>query len=458
MHRQLARAGLLASAAAFAAAAAGAARGDWALHGLDAAETRYSPLTTLTPANVARLAPAWYADLSGISHRAFEATPVVVGGRLYIATPWSVAIAYDARSGRELWRYDPKVPRAIAGKGCCGPVSRGVAVAGGRVFLATFDGRLIALAADSGRLLWTTQTVDTTRDYTVTGAPRVVGRRVLIGNGGAELGVRGYLSAYDTETGQLAWRFYTVPPRPGTRDGAVSDAVLESRAAGTWSGRWWEWGGGGTVWDSMAYDARHDLLYVGVGNGGPWNRQLRSAGRGDNLFLASILALRPRTGEYVWHFQQTPGDEWDYTATQSIILADLKIDGRVRHVLMQAPKNGFFYVLDRLSGEFLSGTPYVEVDWATGLDPHSGRPFENPAIRYSENGAPSAQRPGPLGGHNWQPMSYSPATRLAYIPVIRAGFNYVAAGPDYATHPATPNLGLDQEEVQRLPGQLRRAK
>ena len=443
MHRQLARAGLLASATLFAAAAAGAARGDWPLHGLDAAETRYSPLTTLTPANVARLAPAWYADLSGISHRAFEATPVVVGGRLYIATPWSVAIAYDARSGRELWRYDPKVPRAIAGKGCCGPVSRGVAVAGGRVFLATFDGRLIALAADSGRLLWTTQTVDTTRDYTVTGAPRVVGRRVLIGNGGAELGVRGYLSAYDTETGQLAWRFYTVPPRPGTRDGAVSDAVLESRAAGTWSGRWWEWGGGGTVWDSMAYDARHDLLYVGVGNGGPWNRQLRSAGRGDNLFLASILALRPRTGEYVWHFQQTPGDEWDYTATQSIILADLKIDGRVRHVLMQAPKNGFFYVLDRLSGEFLSGTPYVEVDWATGLDPHSGRPFENPAIRYSENGAPSAQRPGPLGGHNWQPMSYSPATRLAYIPVIRAGFNYVAAGPDYATHPATPNLGLD---------------
>ncbi len=443
MHRKPWGAGVRVGILLLAASAAGAARGDWPQHGLDAAETRYSPLTAISPANVARLAPAWFADLSGISHRAFEATPIVVGGRLYVSTPWSVAIAYDARTGRELWRYDPKVPRAVAAKGCCGPVSRGVAVAGGRVFLASYDGRLIALAADTGRLLWSTPTVDGLLDYTVTGAPRVVGRRVLIGNGGAELGVRGYLSAYDTETGRLAWRFYTVPPRPGTRDGAVSDAVLESRAALTWSGRWWEWGGGGTVWDAMAYDAELDLLYVGVGNGGPWNRQLRSDGRGDNLFIASILALRPRTGEYVWHFQQTPGDEWDYTATQSIILADLKIGGRVRHVLMQAPKNGYFYVLDRITGEFLSGTPYVEVSWASGLDPRSGRPIENPGIRYSENGVPSPQTPGPLGGHNWHPMSYSPATGLVYIPVIHAGFNYVAAGPDYLTHRSTPNMGID---------------
>jgi PQQ-dependent dehydrogenase (methanol/ethanol family) len=443
MHRHVGLTGLMAGVALLAAGGAGAARGDWPQHGLDAAETRYSPLAAITRANVGRLAPAWYADLSAISHRAFEATPIVVGGRLYVSTPWSVAIAYDARSGRELWRYDPKVPKVVAGKGCCGPVSRGVAVAGGRVFLATFDGRLIALAADTGRLLWSTPTVDGVLDYTVTGAPRVIGQRVLIGNGGAELGVRGYLSAYDTETGQLAWRFYTVPPRPGTRDGAASDAVLESQAAATWSGRWWQWGGGGTVWDAMAYDAQLDLLYVGVGNGGPWNRQLRSDGHGDNLFLASILALRPRSGEYVWHFQETPGDEWDYTATQSIILADLKLDGRMRHVLLQAPKNGFFYVLDRISGEFLSGTPYVDVNWASGLDPKSGRPIENPAIRYSENRLPSAQQPGPLGGHNWHPMSYSPATGLVYIPVIHAGFNYVAAGADYATHPATPNMGID---------------
>jgi quinohemoprotein ethanol dehydrogenase len=443
MHRGGWRAGVLLAAMLGAAASACAARGDWAQHGRDAAETRFSPLRGITPGNVARLAPAWVADLSAISHRAFEATPIVVGGRLYVTTPWSVAIAYDARSGRELWRYDPQVPKAVAGKGCCGPVSRGLAVAGGKVFLATFDGRLIALSAAHGRPLWTARTVDPAQDYTITGAPRVIGHRVLIGNGGAEFGIRGYLSAYDTESGRLAWRFYTVPPRPGTRDGAVSDAVLEAKAAATWSGRWWQWGGGGTVWDAMAYDPKLDLLYVGVGNGGPWNRQLRSDGRGDNLFLSSILALRPATGEYVWHFQETPGDEWDYTATQPIILADLQLGGRLRHVLMQAPKNGFFYLLDRATGEFLSGTPYVALNWARGLDARSGRPLENPAIRYSENRTPSAQQPGPLGGHNWQPMSYSPATGLVYIPTIHAGFNYVAAGPDYATYPATPNMGID---------------
>jgi PQQ-dependent dehydrogenase (methanol/ethanol family) len=434
---------LAAAAAALCAACASLPRSDWPQHGLDAAETRFSPLASITPDTVARLGPVWFAELSAISTRAFEATPIVVDGRLYVSTGWSVVLAYDARSGRKLWHFDPGVPKAVAGKGCCGPVSRGVAVADGKVFLAAFDGRLIALAADTGRPLWTVQTVDTTKDYTVTGAPRVIGHRVLIGNGGAELGVRGYLSAYDTETGRLAWRFYTVPPRPGTADGAVSDGVLAGKAAATWSGRWWEWGGGGTVWDAMAYDPGLDLLYVGVGNGGPWNRQLRSDGRGDNLFLSSILALRPATGEYVWHFQETPGDEWDYTATQSIILADLKIDGRVRKVLMQAPKNGFFYVLDRASGELLSGTPYVPVSWAKGLDPQSGRPLEDPAIRYSENAAPSAQQPGPLGGHNWHPMSYSPATGLVYIPAIHAGFNYVAAGAGYHTYPSTPNMGID---------------
>jgi quinohemoprotein ethanol dehydrogenase len=420
-----------------------AGRSDWPQHGLNAAETRFSPLAAITPANVARLGPVWFADLTSISNRAFEATPIVANGRMYVSTGWSVALAYDARTGRELWRYDPQVPKVVAGKGCCGPVSRGLAVAAGKVFLATFDGRLIALSADNGRPLWTADTVDSSQDYTVTGAPRVIGQRVLIGNGGAELGIRGYLSAYDTETGRLAWRFYTVPPKPGNTDGAASDAVLAAKAAATWSGRWWEWGGGGTVWDSMAYDPALDLLYVGVGNGGPWNRKLRSDGRGDNLFLSSILALRPRTGEYVWHFQETPGDEWDYTATQSIILADLKIDGRVRQVLMQAPKNGFFYVLDRATGKFISGTPYVTVNWAQGLDPKSGRPIENPSIRYAENGVPSAQQPGPLGGHNWHPMSYSPATGLVYIPAIHAAFNYVAAGADYLTHPATPNMGID---------------
>ncbi|MGF7170624.1 PQQ-dependent dehydrogenase (methanol/ethanol family) [Sphingobium xanthum] len=416
--------------------------GDWTSYGRDAAEARSSPLTQITPANVAQLKPAWFADLSHIATRAFEATPLVIDGVLYVSTGWSHALAYDARTGKELWHYDPKVDKAMGGKGCCGPASRGLAYADGRVFLAAFDGRLIALDAKTGQPAWSVQTLDPSGDHTVTGAPRAFGGLVLIGNGGAELGVRGYVSAYDQKTGKLVWRFYTVPPKPGTKDGAASDAVLAKVADG-WSGEWWRLGGGGTVWDSIAYDPALDLVYIGVGNGGPWSRKLRSDGKGDNLFLSSIVALKAKTGEHVWHFQTTPGDEWDYTATQSIILADLEIDGKPRKVLMQAPKNGFFYMLDRATGQFLSGTPYVTVTWAKGLDPKTGRPIENPGIRWSENGQTSNQQPGALGGHNWHSMSYSAKTGLAYIPGIEAGFGYVPAGPDYKLQPSTPNMGID---------------
>lgn len=415
---------------------------DWSVHGGDASETRSSALADISAQSVSRLGVAWSADLSDISQRAFEATPLVVDGKLYVSTGWSNVVAFDAATGRKLWQYDPQVRKDYAGKGCCGPVSRGVAYAAGKVFLAAFDGRLIALDAASGKPLWTTLTVDQSQDYTVTGAPRIVGDKVLIGNGGAELGVRGYLSAYDIATGKLAWRFYTTPPRPGTTDHAASDAVW-TRFGDTWAGEWWKLGGGGTVWDSMTYDPELDLLYVGVGNGGPWNRQLRSAGKGDNLFVSSIVALRPSTGEYVWHFQTTPGDEWDFTATQSIILADLMIDGKPRKVLMQAPKNGFFYVIDRTNGAFISGTPYVTVTWAKGLDPVTGRPIENPSIRYSENNATSVQQPGPLGGHNWHSMSFSRKTGLAYIPAIESGFAFAPAQPGYQFHSGAPNMGID---------------
>lgn len=420
----------------------GNAPGDWGAHGLDGAETRSSPLRDISTDTVSRLGVAWYADLTQISGRAFEATPLVVDGVMYVATGWSNVLAFDATTGRQLWRFDPAVDKAVAGKGCCGPVSRGVAYAQGRVYLAAYDGRLIALDAGTGKQVWTTQTVDQAKDYTITGAPRIVGGNVLIGNAGAELGVRGYVSAYNLATGALAWRFYTVPPRPGTVDGAASDAVWD-RFGTSWAGEWWKLGGGGTVWDSIAYDPDLDLVYIGVGNGGPWNRQMRSAGKGDNLFLGSVVALRPSTGEYVWHFQMTPGDEWDYTSTQSIVLADLEIGGKTRKVLMQAPKNGFYYVLDRASGEFLSGTPYVNVTWASGLDPKTGRPVELPSSRYSENGVTSVQNPGPLGGHNWQSMSFSKSTGLAYIPAIESGFGYVPAKPGYQFHPGAPNMGID---------------
>jgi len=417
-------------------------KGDWAAYGLDHGETRQSPLTQITPQTVADLKPAWFADLTALSNRAFEATPLVVDGVMYVSTGWSHALAFDAKTGKQLWHYDPHVPKDFAGKGCCGPVSRGVAYADGRVFLAAFDGRLIALDARTGKPVWTVQTTDRTKDYTVTGAPRAIAGLVLIGNGGAEMGVRGYVSAYDQKTGKLVWRFYTVPPRPGTKDGAASDTALESVADG-WAGTWWKLGGGGTVWDAMAYDPALDLLYIGVGNGGPWSRQLRSDGKGDNLFLSSIVALRPKTGQYVWHFQTTPGDEWDYTATQSIILADLTIDGKRRKVLMQAPKNGFFYVLDRATGQFISGKPYVTVTWAKGLEPTTGRPIEAEGVRWSENGKAASLYPSPSGGHNWQPMSYSRKTGLAYIPTLESGFNFVPAGADYAFQPAAPNMGID---------------
>jgi PQQ-dependent dehydrogenase (methanol/ethanol family) len=300
--------------------------------------------------------------------------------------------------------------------------------------VGTLDGRLASLDAESGKVLWQTVTVDQEQNYTITGAPRIVKNKVIIGNGGAELGVRGYVSAYDADTGKLAWRFHTVPGDPAK--GFESPAM--ERAAKTWTGEWWRLGGGGTVWDSLSYDPELDLLYVGTGNGSPWNRRLRSPGGGDNLYLSSILALRPDTGELVWHYQTTPGDSWDYTATQHMILADLTVGGRVRKVLMQAPKNGFFYVLDRATGELISAAPYTEVTWATGIDLKTGRPIESPQARYIK---PELIKPGPFGGHNWQPMSFNPQTGLVYIPALDASFGY-ADDPAFKPSPAW-NLGID---------------
>ena len=396
---------------------------EWRLHGLDNAETRSSPLDQITPANVGRLGVAWFADFDARSLRGVEATSLVVNGVLYASGPWSKVIALDATTGKTLWAYDPEIDGAIARRACCDVVNRGVAYADGLIFAGVLDGRLVALDARTGKVRWTAITTDPNQSYTITGAPRIVKGKVLIGNGGSEYGVRGYLSAYDIATGKLAWRFHTVPgnPQRGFENAAMA------MAAKTWSGEWWKYGGGGTVWDSMTYDPELDLLYVGVGNGGPWDRKVRSPGGGDNLFLSSIVALRPDTGEYVWHFQQVPGDEWDYTATQHMILADLEIDGRRRKVLMQAPKNGYFYVLDRTNGAFISGTPYVPITWSKGLDPKTGRPDIAPEARYSSTGKPFLGMPSPAGGHSWQPMSYSSRTGLVYFPTAELPYGYVAA-------------------------------
>lgn len=383
---------------------------NWLNYGLDYAETRHSLLTGITTDNVEQMGLAWSYDLQ--SRRGVEATPIVVDGVMYVTASWSVVHALDAITGEELWVYDPEVPREFASRGCCDVVNRGVAIYGGKVFVGAFDGNLHALDAATGERVWKTDTIENREmSYTITGAPRVINGQVIIGNGGAEFGVRGYVSAYDAETGEMTWRWYSVPGDPSK---PFENPSMEA-AAETWdpSAKYWEAGGGGTIWDAMAYDPELDLLYVGTGNGSPWNRHLRSPAGGDNLYLASIVALRPSTGEYVWHYQNTPGDTWDYTSTQHIILADLEIGGETRKVIMQAPKNGFFYVIDRTDGTFISAEPFVEVTWATGYD-EDGRPIEVEGARARTE--PWETIPSAYGAHNWHPMSFNPETGLVYIP------------------------------------------
>ncbi|MFN3520834.1 MAG: PQQ-dependent dehydrogenase, methanol/ethanol family [Phenylobacterium sp.] len=413
--------------------------GEWLSYGRTYSEQRFSPLTKIDTKTVGDLGLAWHHEFD--TDRGQEATPLMVDGVLYTTTAWSKVYALDARTGELKWSYDPKVDGSKGFDACCDVVNRGVAVWNGKVFVGALDGRLIALDAATGKEVWSVQTTDTSKPYTITGAPRVVKGKVLIGNGGAEYGVRGYLSAYNVDDGKLVWRFYMTPNPEGKPDGAASDKVLAEKAAGTWFGDGWKKsGGGGTPWDAMAYDPALDLLYVGVGNGTPWNRIDRSANNGDNLFVSSILALKPDTGEYVWHYQTTPGESWDYTATQQITLADLTIEGKPRKVLMQAPKNGFFYVLDRATGELLSATPYSQVTWATGVDMKTGRPIEAPGVRYESK--PSLQFPAPFGAHNWHPMAFNPQTGLVYIPTQQVPFAYVNDGK-YSYRHGSWNTGVD---------------
>jgi PQQ-dependent dehydrogenase (methanol/ethanol family) len=415
---------------------AGPANVEWPVHGNNNEETRFSELDDINVDNVADLGLAWHYDYP--THRGLEATPLVVEGVIYTTASWSTVFAHDARNGALLWSYNPQVPREWAVHLCCDVVNRGVAYAKGSVYFGTLDGRLIKLHAGTGKLQWQVQTTDTALPYSITGAPRIVGNRVIVGNGGGEFGVRGYVSAYAADSGDLDWRFYTVPGNPA--DGFESEAM--QMAADTWrGGQWWKVGGGGTVWDSMAYDPELNLLYVGVGNGSPWNRQIRSPGGGDNLFLSSILAIDPDSGRYVWHYQTTPGESWDYTATQHLILTDLEWNGVVRKVIMQAPKNGFFYVLDRRSGELLSAEPYATVTWATHVDRKTGRPVESEGARY-EAQATGLHFPGPIGAHNWHPMSYSPETGLVYIPSQDVPWVY-AGEEDFRHRPGYWNTGTD---------------
>jgi alcohol dehydrogenase (cytochrome c)/quinohemoprotein ethanol dehydrogenase len=410
---------------------------NWLAAGHDYGDTRFSALAAINDSNVGRLHLAWYYDLD--THRGQEATPVVVDGVMYTTSAWSNEQALDAASGRLLWQFDPKVPGRTAVHACCDVVNRGVAVWRGRVYVATLDGRLIALDARTGKPVWSVLTVDPKLPYTITGAPLAARGRIIIGNAGAEYGVRGYVSAYDAATGRLAWRFYTVPGDPAK---GFESAAL-ARAAKTWPPGGWKSGGGATVWNSFSYDPALGLVYFGTGNVQPWARKMPSGERADSLYSASIVAVRADTGAYVWHYQETPGDIWDYDATQTLTLATLDIGGKPRRVIMQASKNGFFYVLDRATGRLISAEHYVPVNWARGIDRESGRPIVDPQALYDRTGKVWVSEPGAGGGHNWQPMSFSPATGLVYIPAQEIPFPYLA-DPDYEQERLATNMGLDQ--------------
>ncbi len=406
---------------------------NWLTNGRTYKEQRHSPLTQIDQETIGRLGLAWHADMGTI--RGLEATPLVVDGVIYVTGAWSTLYAFEAATGEPIWTYDPRVNRGHARYVCCDVVNRGPAYYRGKVYVGTLDGRLVSVWAESGELAWEAQTTPEGRAYSITGAPRIADGKVLIGNGGAEYGVRGYVSAYDAENGELTWRTYTVPGDPA--DGHENEWMAE--AAETWSGDWWQAGGGGTAWDAIVYDPELELVYIGVGNGSPWYSRLRSPDGGDNLYLSSILAVRASDGEYVWHYQTTPGDNWDYTATQPLMLAELEIGGRERRVIMQAPKNGFFYVIDRETGEFLSGEAFANVTWATGLTPE-GRPIEEPAARALEGGAHVA--PGPSGSHNWHPMSFNPETGLVYFPVTENSLLH-AVDDDWEYDARRLNIGAD---------------
>ena len=397
---------------------------NWMSHGRNWGEDRFSPLTQINDGNVGQLGLAWFDDLATM--RGVQATPLVVDGVLYNESIYNIVTAYNAATGERLWTYDPQVGAEWARLACCGPSSRGIAAWDGKIYIAALDGRLIAVDAASGQQVWSVQTFDRAEAYSITGAPRVYDGRVVIGNGGADYGVRGFVAAYDAATGERLWKFYTVPGNPADGpDGEASDSAMEI-ALPTWQGEWWRYGGGGTAWDAFAYDPQLNLVYIGTGNGTPHMWHFRSDGQGDNLFLCSIVAVNADSGEYVWHYQMVPEEDWDYTCTQPMITADLEIGRRTRQVIMQAPKNGFFYVLDRATGELLSAENYVSVNtWASHIDMATGRPVLMPGAHNTTT--PHLMSPSWLAAHTWHPMAYSPQTGLVYFSAQEQGDVYARA-------------------------------
>lgn len=424
---------------------------NWLAHGGTQLAQRYSGLDQITVENVAQLKPAWSLDFDTL--RGQEATPLVVDGVIYVTTAWSKVYAVDAKSGKQIWYYDPKVPGPAAAKNCCDVVNRGAAVYRGKVFVGSFDGRLIALDAATGKEAWSVVTTPPDAMRTITGAPRVGHGLVYIGNTGGEFGGRGYVSAYDVETGNLAWRFFTTPGDPAKPDGAASDEVMAAKVQATWFGQHNDYRGGANAWNSIVYDTELDQVYFATGNGYPWLRTFRSAGKGDNLFIDSVVALDASTGAYKWHYQETPGDIWDYDSIADMILADLTIAGQPRKVLMHTPKNGFFYNLDRKTGELISAEPFVPgITWASRIDLKTGRPVTNPAAEYDRLKKPAVVSPGEGGGHSWQPTAFSPKTGYVYLQANAYSSARHLPRPTFEYVPGLDNIGT-YHFAQHLPGE-----
>ncbi|KHK92761.1 PQQ-dependent dehydrogenase, methanol/ethanol family [Novosphingobium malaysiense] len=405
---------------------------NWTGFGRTTGEQHFSPLDEINSDNAGQLGLAWSMDLPpGNSVSA----PLAIDGVLYTATGYSVVRAINAATGKLLWEFDPKVPEAAGSKLRQGWGIRGLAYGEGKLYVGTHDGRLLAINPGDGSLAWSSRTVPQDNAAFISGPPRYFDGKVIIGFGGADVSaVRGYVTAYDAKTGKQLWRFWTVPGNP--KDGFENKAM--EMAAKTWSGEWWKYGGGGTVWNAMTYDRSTGSIIIGVGNGSPWNHKVRSAGEGDNLFLASIVALDADTGAYKWHYQVNPGESWDYNASMDMELADLDIGGKRRQVLMTAPKNGFFYVIDRTNGKLISAEPFVKVTWAKRIDLNTGRPVEDPDARYPD-GKTFVMWPSPVGAHTWLPMAYSPRSRLVYIPAIEMATSY-------------NDVGITRENWTRAPG------
>jgi quinohemoprotein ethanol dehydrogenase len=412
---------------------------NWPAYGRDFAEDRFSPLTQISDATVGRLGLAWSFDLTPFNHVASQ--PLAVDGIVYFTVGLAVVYAVDAQSGKLIWHYDPQVAKYAGTKMRTAPGSRGVAYWNGKVYVGTLDGRLIALNANSGKVVWATLTTQPNDDRFITGAPRVFKGKIIIGHGGGDVGVtRGYVTTYDAETGRQLWRFYTVPGNPAE---GFEQPIL-SEAAKTWTGQWWKYGGGGAVWNAITYDQEFNRVYIGTGNGLPWNRKLRSPQGGDNLFTSSIVALDADSGEYIWHYQVNPGESWDYDAAMDMVLATVSIGGQLRKVLMQAPKNGFFYVIDRTNGKLISAEKIAKVTWADRIDSATGRPVEASNAHY-ENGE-ALVWPGPVGVHGIAPMSFSPTTGLVYIPTteLPGRYNDQGMNPDnWIGKPHVANRGLN---------------